>query len=251
MANLHLRRLSIRRRLRRPLLGEEVMYDIDSRFQTGRLLPDFDQNTVKNEPMFFSATPSFAMANAGPITKAFLNAALFDDSLATDCPTRYDRNFCFDSRVHMLMPGWFPCIPGWHHDDVPRSRSDGQPNYENPEYRSKHILALVNGDICPTEFAVGRASYPRVPLGGTVYKDWHECVEQDIREGVMSRVAVPSNRLIHFNNESFHQGTRAVGKGFRWFGRISYDAGYEKGRPHHNEIRRQVNVYLDMPMEGW
>jgi hypothetical protein len=227
----------------------DKMYEIDSDFRVGRPLPVFPEEVVKNEPMFFSAQPSFALAAGGPITKAFLEAALFDDGLATDCVTRYDRNFCFDSRVHMLMPGWFPCIPGWHHDDVPRSRGDGQPNYENPEYRSKHILALVNGNICPTEFAVGKAAYPHVD--GVVYKAWHELVEQDIADDVMKRVKVPTNFLVHFNDRSFHQGTRAVGRGFRWFGRLSYDAGYDQGRPHHNEIRRQVNVYLDMPMEGW
>src|ERR1043165_6671364 len=29
-------------------------------------------------------------------------------------------NFAFDVKVHMLMPGQFPCIPNWHYDLVPR-----------------------------------------------------------------------------------------------------------------------------------
>lgn len=229
------------------------MYPIDSQYQIGARLPEFDQKTVKDEPMFFSATPKFAWKEGGPITRAFL-AAVFGITLAdyAEWKLRDKKNYCFDSRVHMLMPGWFPCIPGWHHDDVPRSRSDGQPNYENPEFKSKHILALVNGDICPTEFAVGRVDMPHIPeYSGPVYKYWHDIVEKDIKEGSLERRSVPSNRLIHFNYHSFHQGTRAVGRGFRWFGRLSWDAGYEQGRPHANEIRRQVNVYLENPMEGW
>ncbi len=231
------------------------MHKIDSRVVFGAGLPDFDEDAVKNEPMFFSCKPKFAWENGGPITQAFL-AAAFGITLADYAGFKLRDsqvgNYCFDSRVHMLMPGWFPCIPGWHHDDVPRSRSDGQPNYDNPEYEAKHILALVNGDICPTEFAVGEASYPDVPLySGPIYKYWHEEVESDIRDGVMKRVPVPSNRLIHFDYHSFHQGTRAVKRGWRWFGRLSWNAGYESGRPHHNEIRRQVNVYMDNPMEGW
>jgi hypothetical protein len=225
------------------------MHHFDSKFTVGAKLPNFDEKIVKDEPMFFSATPSFAYANGGPITTAFLERCF---PLIEGFLSAYDGAYCFDSRVHMLMPGWWPCIPGWHHDDVPRSRSDGQPNYDTPEYHSKHILALVNGDICPTEFAVGSAAYKDIPVGmGNIYKHWHDAVEEDIRDGVMERVQVPSNRLIHFDCNSFHQGTQAVGRGFRWFGRLTWDAGYENGRPQHNEIRRQVNVYMDNVTEGW
>lgn len=230
-----------------------MMYPIDSRFTIGSALPCFSEDKIKNEPMFWSATPRYAWENGGPITRAFL-AAIFNITLSDYAPwvLRKADNYCFDSRVHMLMPGWFPCIPGWHHDDVPRSRGDGQPNYQNPEFHSKHIFALVNGDICPTEFAVGKTSMPHIPKGlGPVYKFWHNVVEQDIKEGTLERITPPSNHLIHFDWQSFHQGTKAVERGWRWFGRLTWDAGYEKGRPHHNEIRKQVQVYLDNPMEGW
>jgi hypothetical protein len=225
-------------------------HHIDSQFTVGReRLPDFDEKTVKDEPMFWSATPNFAMINGGPITQAFLTAC----ALELPFGAITDKSCCFDSRVHMLMPGWFPCIPGWHHDDVPRSRPDGQPNYDTPEFKSQHVLALVNGDICPTEFAVGKTGMPDIPLFSErpIYSHWHGIVERDIEEGILKRTPVPSNRLIRFNWQSFHQGTRAVKRGFRWFGRLTWDAGYEQGRPHHNEIRRQTQVYLEYPMEGW
>lgn len=212
-------------------------------------LPEFPEEVVKNEPMMFSCTMMYAYENGGPITRAFLDKACEDTRLLG----RSLNSMCFDSRVHMLMPGWFPCIPGWHHDDVPRSRSDGQPNYDNPEFKSQHMLALVNGDICPTEFAVGKAIMPDIPLYAKhpIYKYWHDQIETDIRDNCLTRVAVPSNRFIQFDWQSFHQGTRAIKKGWRWFGRLSWDAGYEQGRPHFNEIRRQVQVYMDHPMEGW
>lgn len=235
---------------------ERRSFRIASGFTEGVSLPSFTDKQIKDEPMFFSADPVFAWKEGGPITRAFL-AAYFGITLAhyAEWELRASKlpGFCFDSRVHMLMPGWFPCIPGWHHDDVPRSRSDGQPNYHTPEFRSQHCLALINGDICPTEFAVGEGVYTETPLFSThpLYKVWHNLVESDIDFGVMRRVPVPSNKLIHFNWNSFHQGTRAVKGGWRWFGRLSWDAGYEKGRPKHNEIRRQVQVYLEFPMEGW
>jgi hypothetical protein len=221
-------------------------YTFDSRYGVGLQLPSFEDKVVKDELMFFSASPSFAWSKGGPITRAFLDAVAYSrDDLF------YGSGYCFDSRVHMLMPGWWPCIPGWHHDDVPRSRRDGQPNYETPEFHSQHILALVNGHVCPTEFAVGKVTLPHVSKGGVVYGEWHPLVEQSITAGRLERHAVPSNRLIHFDCNSFHQGTQAKQKGWRWFGRLTWDAGYENGRPRHDEIRRQVNVYMDMPNMGW
>jgi hypothetical protein len=220
------------------------MFEFDSKVFLGEKLPEFDEKTVKDEPMFFSATPAFAHENGGPITKAFLEAVFGNE--------RMQVNACFDSRVHMLMPGWWPCIPGWHHDDVPRSRSDGQPNYEDPANTATMVLALVNGDISPTQFAVGKQSYPEVPLfGPNVYEVWNDLVNQDVEEGALSLVSAPSNQLVHFDHNAFHRGSKCVRKGWRWFGRLTWNAGYENGRPHHNEIRRQVNVYMDQPMKGW
>lgn len=218
------------------------MYEIDSLFEIGQQLPEFDQETVKNELMFFNGNFDFCYSNGGPITKSFLEAIILNEKKIPP------NQLVIDTRVHMLMPGWFPCIPGFHHDDVPRSRSDGQPNYDNPEYRSKHVVALINGDIAPTEFALGKFRMPEIPLGGTIYKVWHKEVERHLEIYLSNnRVNAPSNRLIYFDDRTFHQGTRAVAGGWRWFGRASWCTD----RKPTNEIRRQVQVYLEFPMEGW
>lgn len=116
---------------------------IDSRFTLGEQLQEFfTLEQIKNEPMLFSCDCIHARRLGGPITHAFL------DSLPTDWLLADD--FVVDSRVHMLMPGWFPAIPGYHHDDVPRSREDGQPDYIAPAYRSEHVMMLVNAEVCPT-----------------------------------------------------------------------------------------------------
>lgn len=198
----------------------------------------FTQDHVKNEPMFFNSSIDYAYDNGGPITRAFLDAVLAVDDLDEGV---------FDSRVHMLMPGWYPCIPGFHHDDVPRSEADGQPNYFTPEYRSQHAMGLVNGEICPTEFAVGPFEY-EVPEG-IIYKEWHQQVVKDLEEGTMESYHAPSGVVLYFDDRSFHQGTPAVANGWRWFGRLSWDT--ERTKHVTNEIRRQVQVYLEHPMEGW
>ena len=126
---------------------------ITSTMELGPALPKFSQDEIKNEPMLFNCSADAAWELGGPITRAFL------ESLGSH------QAVVIDTRSHMLMQGWWPCIPGWHHDDVPRSRSDGQPNYETPEYHSMHAMALINGDMCPTQFAVGVCELPEVPLG--------------------------------------------------------------------------------------
>jgi hypothetical protein len=214
------------------------MYTFDSDLFVHATLPDFPVETIKNEPMFFSSSYDYVRQFGGPISHAFL------DNIYSKWKEAQD--LIIDSRVHMLMPGWWPAIPGFHMDDVPRSRSDAQPNYENPEYKATHCMALV-GDCCPTEFALGTSEFPEVPLGEKIYKVWHPIVIQQIKEGKLTSVIAPSNKMLYFDWQTWHQGTCAVKNGWRWFMRATINTH----RKHKNEIRRQVQVYLENPMEGW
>lgn len=215
------------------------MYKFNSGFSwSGIFNKDYDESIIKNEPMFFNCSYDFAFENGGPITKSFLSAL----------PFWWKTNSVFDSRVHMLMKNWYPCIPGYHHDDVPRGLN-GQPNYDNPEYTSEHIMGLVNGEICPTIIAQGECEMPQVPEGEIVYKVWHKKVDDLIKSKEMVPFECPSGVLIYFNWQTFHTGQKAKNNGWRWFGRISRNTNRTKNIT--NEIRKQVQVYLEFPMEGW
>lgn len=195
---------------------------------------------IKNEPMFFNADLNFAYKNGGDITKSFIN----------NLPEEWQGdNLVFDSRVHMLMPGWYPCIPGWHHDDVPRSLANGQPNYENPEYFSEHILGIVNSQICPTKFAIGEVFMPKIIGDEIVYKKWNDIVESEIKEGVLFVNEIMDRTLTYFNAHTFHTGQKAIKKGWRWFGRVSRNTDRVKNIT--NEIRVNSQVYLEFPTQGW
>lgn len=202
---------------------------------------------VKKEPMFFNSDYQFAFENGGEITKAFLTAL----------PDDWKTDVIFDSRVHMLMPGWYPAIPGYHHDDVPRPEipvgkhfiTAGQPDYDNPRYKAEHIMALVNADICPTKFVLGECKMPPIPEGELIYRKWHEEVKQLIADNKVQVVDAPNKQLIYFDWQCFHTGDKAVTNGWRWFGRISRNT--DRVKKVTNEIRTQVQVYLEFPMEGW
>lgn len=202
---------------------------------------------VKNELMFFNSSPTFAYNNGGPVTRSFIDKI----------PADWMVNSVFDSRVHMLMPGWFPAIPGYHHDDVPRPTIEpgkhfitaGQPDYDNPRYRSEHIMGLVGGEVCPTHFAIGECTMPRVPDGQLIYRTWHEEVLKLLDNGKLTLREAPDRTLIYFDCDAFHTGSKAIGSGWRWFGRLSRNT--DRAKTITNEIRRQVQVYLEFPMEGW
>lgn len=204
-----------------------------------------ESHQVKAEPMFFNSSVAFAMEHGGPITKSFLS----------NLPGGWGAAV-FDSRVHMLMPGWYPAIPGFHHDDIPRPpipvgqhfATAPQPDYDNPRYHAEHILGLVNGGICPTTFAVGIAKVSAVP-DGLIYRKWDAEVREQIQQGTLVRVECPSNKLINFDAHAFHEASKANGNGWRWFGRVSRNT--DRQNTITNEIRTQVQVYLEFPMEGW
>lgn len=210
------------------------------------MMPNFAEEVIKDETMFFNTSPEFARTQPNTlITKAFLDTV--DKYLTKTFGTI--PAYVLDSRVHMLMKGWYACIPGWHHDDQPRSIPNGQPNYHNPEYNAKHIMALVNGNICPTEFARGECELPDIEDDEMYYKKWHPLIDQMCNDGKLERFKAIGDPVIYFDNHSFHQGAMANARGFRWFARVSWDT--DRTKKITNEIRRNANVYLPAPMEGW
>lgn len=213
----------------------------------GDFQSSFSQDQVKAEPMFFNCDLQFAWDKGGKVTRAFIDAL----------PGGWERDVVIDSRVHMLMPGWYPAIPGWHHDDVPRAIlppgqhfiTGGQPDYDNPRYKSEHIMGLINGEVCPTQFVIGECPMPAIPEGELIYRKWHTEVEKLIAEEKVKVHTTQSGKLIYFDCDAFHTGQKSEKSGWRWFARISRNT--ERTKKITNEIRSQVQVYLEFPMEGW
>ena len=85
---------------------------------------------------------------------------------------------CFDHvwdvKVHMLMPGQYPCIPNWHTDMVRRG-DDGKkiPGSEQPD--EKMFLWLSGQPF--TEFSDGRE---------IVAQKWHPFTQMDKHRGTAS-----------------------------------------------------------------
>jgi hypothetical protein len=217
-----------------------MFYTFNSQIkELGNFSNNFSQDQIKNETMFFNCDLNFAYENGREITRNFI------DNLPQswkNCKVR------LDSRVHMLMVDWWPCIPGYHHDDIPRSTKSGQPNYDNPEYLSQHLMGLVNGDICPTYFAIGNHHLPKIE-NDLIYKRWNKIVEEQIENKELEIYKAKSGTYIEFDWQSMHTGSKAIKSGWRWFCRLSRNT--DRVNNIKNEIRRQVQVYMEDPMQGW
>jgi hypothetical protein len=195
----------------------------------------YGEAEVKNEPQFFGASVAFALEHGGAITREFLK-------LAT---SKEDAVAVFDSRVHMLMPGMYPAIPGWHQDDVARTRTDGQPNHAMMPYVARHKMAIV-GDASRTSFACGEIVLPEVPLGSNIYGYWHPHIETAVEKGQLREVVIESGKVYCFDSSSFHRANPATHRGWRWFGRLTI-----RVPNFRNEIRSQSQVYLETLNLGW
>lgn len=83
-------------------------------------------------------------------------------------------DYYVDAKVHMLMPGQFPCIPNWHGDAIPRD-ADGQLLMDECDDSLSLFLWLSGPPL--TEFQDGRKIEP---------KTWVEFKQRDIHRGIVS-----------------------------------------------------------------
>lgn len=221
-------------------------------FAQGPLLSTYDENQIKNEPMLFGADIDFAIKNGGPITYDFI--CKFTNSL-----TKKEREkVIIDSKVCMLMKGWYPCIPGWHHDDVARTRSDGQPNYEElPLKPVQHAMAICEdtykGPGSRTQFLCGTIDLKIPPKGKVIYKEWNDQINEilDHRRKYQHIPVWTSylglNQIHWFTSNVFHRGMPADRSGWRFFIRASWNTK----RKVTNEIRKQSQIYMSALEAGW
>ncbi|TXH16231.1 MAG: hypothetical protein E6R03_05805 [Hyphomicrobiaceae bacterium] len=212
----------------------------------GCSMPPYSDEDITVEPMLFNCDYSAARRKGGPITNKFLD--LLPDSWK-------ETPLVVDTRVHMLMPGWYPAIPGWHLDDVPRTRGDHQPNFDDP-LRSEHCVALVNGWLAPTEFACGNLDFS-IPEKGSHIKVYESVNEQlnKLDKTKYNLVSARNDKLVIFNDRCWHRAVPATGRGWRWFGRVSrysrYDEQCERPNKRTNALRKQTQIYLPAVEAGW
>jgi len=199
-------------------------------------MPNYTPEEMKQENMIFNGDREFSYYQSGKITRRFIENFLDED-----------KDWIIDTRVHMLMKDWYPCIGGWHCDDIPRDEITKQPNYKDPDYISEHILCVIDsGTGSLTEFVDGRLELSNVPNDKQVYEHFNKEINELVDDNKLNTQQFKSGDVLSFNSMTFHQGQPAVNKGFRMFIRATTNTQ----RKPRNEIRKQTNVYLDTN-KGW
>lgn len=204
---------------------------------------------------FIEGTPNLrraSLANAvlfgGPAMRQALESA----------PIVGDRkHILVDTKVSMLMPGWWPAIPGWHTDGVPRWRNgigwgtDGSPSLKAqndaqlggyfPRYHTLHV-----GNDCATEFLT---KVMRMPVKHDGDEQMYSEITRKI-DGVRTQLDIlraPEGFWVSWDWWNIHQATQATVSGWRLLIRITES---DDAPADSDFIRTQNQVYV--PKEfGW
>ena len=201
------------------------MTKINSRVKLGAPLPLFTEEQIKAERLFFESSGAFAYKNGGIITRAFFDAV---------AKTRDFANCVVDTRAHKLEPGQYPALPGYHHDEI--AREDFKLKGKGRGLEGHHVLGMINGQICPTRFALGKCEMPKLVPGSS----WNPVINQLVADGSLKLWEAPTNFLVWYHWQTFHEAQAAKTSGWRWFARVYFDT---KTSPK-NEIRSHYGVFI-------
>jgi len=189
-------------------------------------------DAIRHEPMLFQCSREFAEAHGGPLTRACLRRLPYE-------------HVRIDTRSHMLMPGQYPCIPGWHCDFKQVAPDGTQVHDEDTDASTRHLLCTSPG--APTDFLLDRdveVSVPRLT--------WGE-VDRYVCRAEPACASYEPGTLIEFDANELHRGSPHTGEPCHWryfFRATQFAPGDPRRGAYANEIRTQVQVYCDVHA-GW
>lgn len=199
-------------------------------------------HTIKSEPMIFSGCPDFAVSNGGPMTREITRKLLEHEMFRTVQMFAPDDFYVvIDTRVTMTMEGMYPSIPGWHGDDVPRSRTTGQPVLHGVNPLVQHFMVLVSDQ--PTVVSATEFISEEITLDVDLANVWGS-VDKQINKIKPKTGFLEMGEIVRFNQEAIHRASPTITPGWRFF----YRASITHRKPA-NEIRKQVQVYASV--NGW
>ena len=211
--------------------------------EIGKVPGVVSMETIEQETCLYSADPIFAIRNGGPLTLSIMKKLLEEVNFITQ-----DDNYRYpiiDTRVHMLMPGQCPAIPGWHCDNVPRSSYNAQPDLAliSPHQINYTVLIGSEENIAPTEFINREKIIPFNPE--KVWGSVSDFINQNMESFWHDIISVEDGTILEFNGPTIHRATPATKRGWRFFFRMSF-----MSNPAQNKIRNQSMIYATEDM-GW
>ena len=226
---------------------------------TGKTIEAPDESLVKQTLGLWNVSVEDALKYGGELTRAAIGAMNL----------RNDRKYIVvDSKVHMLMEGFYPAIPGWHTDGVPRGverdpGGKGLPNIfaqdEPGDLRPPRYHLLVTGSGCLTEFITTREvdleipDFPTINLYRLIHQQLEAMLEQRVKETYKREdfVSQYSNQVVEFDWWDLHRGIAATKKEWRFLIRVAETDYIQPQTDLRTAIRTQSNVYVEAGNYGW
>lgn len=176
-------------------------------------------------PMLFQASKEFAASFGDPILDDFLRQLPGGDCV-------------IDTRSHLLQIGMYPCIPGWHLDNI--KRVDGVIQINHPDNTKLEHYVMFHG-VAPTRILRGSVSVN--------FHSWEEAdkaIERAIEDKWFEEYSLTSGVMHRLPWDGYHRGTAATEAGRRCFMRATFGSGITP----KNEVRHQTQVYVPLNY-GW
>lgn len=202
-----------------------------------------DDHEIKNIPQFYRTDVDMAYRLGGKFIKEFLHTI----------PKTDYRYISIDTKVHMLKPGWYPCIPGWHCDDFHRVNNIPQLSKVKEDAPSLHYGVVIGKSSfteflkypieLPNEKEISFYSSSDKPIYG-IYSDLLDAI---IKQKKAETFKVKSGVPFEFSTLDFHRGVQCEIPEWRLFLRVTQS----NHRNPKNEIRNQSQVYLRDINIGW
>jgi len=207
------------------------------------------EELIKNTLGLHNASLDDALKYGGELTRAALGAM---DLQMTK------KHIIVDTKIHMLLPGMCPAIPGWHTDGVPRGSSldptaKQAPNIQAQEEMDSPIFhLLVTGTSCLTQFIhqsnidLEVPSKPDSKLYSMVTKQVNNLVDK----GELTTYEAPSCTPVMWDWWELHTGVPAKHHEWRFLIRVTETNIQEPKKDLRDIIRIQQQGYMPMTF-GW
>lgn len=207
--------------------------------------------TPGSEPSQEAIRQTFGLLNAS-VRDAVMYGGEVVRQAFSDLPFELPDSAVVDVKVHMLMKGMNPAIPGWHTDGVFRG-SDGQPDLERDnELTPIDYLLWVSGSKALTQFLttpftmdvpkdIGSDLYREMNIRvGEFVQDWKH---SDFEDKPNIITTVPSCQWVSWNSRNIHRGVPSTGSEWRILIRIAMSDRLRPQTDLRSIIRLQQQIY--------
>lgn len=224
----------------------KIEFNRNPLFTAGHI-EDPSDDVIKSTPALWNCDLDTAIKYGGELTRAALGAMNI----------RGDRkNVIVDTKTHMLMPGFYPGIPGWHTDGVPRGPERNPAAKADPDIFAQEEMndeaprfhLLVTGTVCPTLFSNERNLALEVPdqPDPSLYKT----ISEQMRNGLDARMVTLPSTVYEWDWWQLHTAQAAVSHGWRFLIRVTESNHFEPQTDLAKIIRTQQQVYVPESF-GW